>query len=392
MPEPGLFRERPPLPPAMAAGLFVLLLAGAVVGGACLVRVPETIRCPFVLAPEGGADPLRATSTGYFDRVLAEERQTVRKGQVLFVIRAREMRSWLTDLRSWSTELQSAEDDFASFDRRRALREATHRTAVDIQRAKIQQHERDLAYQRKYLATYQDVLTRYELLNKERLLASMDMLSHRAGAAKAERDVAMAQQAREIAELELKQLESEFVKQTAQEELDHQKTAVRIAGLRRQMHGNPAETVAVKAPFDGVIVVMERKAPGDAVAEGQELCRLARSDSPLVAELTPPEEGMPRLKPGQSVQLFYQAFPYQRFGTAQGTLRWLSPVAVPGEGPARFVARVALASQTMRAGEAAQPLKAGMRGEARVLAGRRTLIEYAFDPIRQLRENFAAPR
>jgi hypothetical protein len=28
-----------------------------------------------------------------------------------------------------------------------------------------------------------------------------------------------------------------------------------------------------------------------------------------------------------------------------------------------------------------------MRGQARVVVGRRTMIEYAFEPIRQLREN-----
>jgi hypothetical protein len=31
--------------------------------------------------------------------------------------------------------------------------------------------------------------------------------------------------------------------------------------------------------------------------------------------------------------------------------------------------------------------RVGMRGEARIVVGRRTLIEYAFEPIRQLREN-----
>ena len=375
----------------MVIGLFALLIAAVALAGACLVRVPETIRCPFSLVPEAGADPVRAAATGYFDVVSADERQSVRKGQVLFVIRAREMRAWLTDLRSWSTELRSAEEELAAFERRRMLRLESHRAAIEIQHARIRQLDRDLEYQKKYYATYQDVLQRYELLHREGLLPPIEVLSHRAGAAKAERDVAMTGQSREMAELEGKQLESEFEKQSAQDDLEKQKTVVRLAGLKQQMQGNPAEVVPVKAPFDGTIVAMERKAPGDAVSEGQELCRIARSDSPLVAELTPPEEGMPRLKPGQSVQLFYHAFPYQRFGTAAGTLGWLSPVTLRSGGEDRFVARVALGSQTMKAGAGLQPLKAGMRGEARVIVGRRTLIEYAFDPIRQLRENLSPP-
>jgi hypothetical protein len=37
------------------------------------------------------------------------------------------------------------------------------------------------------------------------------------------------------------------------------------------------------------------------------------------------------------------------------------------------------------------PLLAGMRGEARVVTGRRSLISFAFEPIRALEENFSSP-
>jgi hypothetical protein len=33
------------------------------------------------------------------------------------------------------------------------------------------------------------------------------------------------------------------------------------------------------------------------------------------------------------------------------------------------------------------PLRVGMRGDAHIIVGGRTLIEYAFEPIRQLRES-----
>ena len=32
-------------------------------------------------------------------------------------------------------------------------------------------------------------------------------------------------------------------------------------------------------------------------------------------------------------------------------------------------------------------MRVGMRGEARIVVGSRALIEYAFEPVRQLREN-----
>ena len=39
-----------------------------------------------------------------------------------------------------------------------------------------------------------------------------------------------------------------------------------------------------------------------------------------------------------------------------------------------------------RAGQSL-PLRVGMKGEAHIIVGGRTMIEYAFEPIRQLRES-----
>jgi hypothetical protein len=37
-----------------------------------------------------------------------------------------------------------------------------------------------------------------------------------------------------------------------------------------------------------------------------------------------------------------------------------------------------------------RPLLVGMRGNARVVVGRRSLMSFAFEPLRALRENFAS--
>jgi hypothetical protein len=54
----------------------------------------------------------------------------------------------------------------------------------------------------------------------------------------------------------------------------------------------------------------------------------------------------------------------------------------------RFVALVSLDSYEIasRAGQILA-LRVGVKGDARIIVGGRTLIEYAFEPIRQLRES-----
>ena len=99
------------------------------------------------------------------------------------------------------------------------------------------------------------------------------------------------------------------------------------------------------------------------------------------------ESGLPKLAIGQRVRFFLEAFPYQRYGAVNAKLDWISPAIVSSpEGP-RFVALASVEEGGQSKRSKALSLRVGMRGQARIVVGRRTLIEYAFDPIRQLREN-----
>jgi multidrug efflux pump subunit AcrA (membrane-fusion protein) len=100
-----------------------------------------------------------------------------------------------------------------------------------------------------------------------------------------------------------------------------------------------------------------------------------------------PETGLPKLATGQQARFFFDAFPYQRYGTVAAKLDWISPSAVSSpEGP-HFVALASLDDAAIPIRRRPLPLRVGMKGEARIVVGRRTLIEYAFEPVRQLRES-----
>ena len=66
----------------------------------------------------------------------------------------------------------------------------------------------------------------------------------------------------------------------------------------------------------------------------------------------------------------------------------ISPSAVTTTEGSRFVALGSLDSYEIssRIGQALS-LRVGMKGDAHIIVGGRTLIEYAFEPIRQLRES-----
>jgi hypothetical protein len=109
----------------------------------------------------------------------------------------------------------------------------------------------------------------------------------------------------------------------------------------------------------------------------------------LQAELTVSPAGIGHLKRGQRVRLLYDAFPYQRYGVRYGTLHSIGP-AGSGERPA-FQARADIDDVAAWVDGEVRPLRAGMGGIAKIVVGRRSLISFVLDPIRQLRENFAEP-
>jgi hypothetical protein len=73
---------------------------------------------------------------------------------------------------------------------------------------------------------------------------------------------------------------------------------------------------------------------------------------------------------------------------ARSTPSWIGSVPRPWlrKGP-RFVHLAPLETSGNPARKKPLPIKVGMRGEARIVVGRRPLIQYAFEPIRQLTEN-----
>jgi HlyD family secretion protein len=148
--------------------------------------------------------------------------------------------------------------------------------------------------------------------------------------------------------------------------------------------------LTVRSPYDGAVISVEQRTVGSVVQQGQVLCQLAQQDAQLRARLVLKESGFPKLAVAQKVRYFFEAFPYQRYGAISGKLDWISPSAVSSsEGP-HFIGLGSLEKTRIPGGTAqAMSLRVGMKGEAHIIVGGRTMIEYAFEPIRQLRENMS---
>ena len=154
------------------------------------------------------------------------------------------------------------------------------------------------------------------------------------------------------------------------------------------------ETVSspfVLAPCSGSLLRQQVKALEAFVEEGDLPYELTCPGARLQAVLTVPQSESARVRPGRGVKLLYDAFPYGRYGIRYGTVRWVSPASVDAENNPGFHAFADIEDEAIMVDGEPLPVRAGMRGTAKIVIGRRSLMSYAFEPLRQLKESFAEP-
>jgi multidrug efflux pump subunit AcrA (membrane-fusion protein) len=354
--------------------IFVTLVLVSV-----LVQIPDTVRCSFVLVPENGTDPIQSPLLAVVQAVKVTEGQEVPAGAELFVLRSEEI--W-----AWQTQLQTAEEDLRNSQKRSAKMEEFSTAQLGIKQEEIQQAERDVAFRRKHLASSQDLVNRNQKLADEKLVSEIEMIHRRLTLAESDKDLNVAERRVQQLALQRQQLETERDRQRADEQSEMEKLKLRIGALKRELENCTGDLMSVRAPYRAVVLSLTHRNGGGVVQNGGELCQLARVDEEPRARLLLQEAGVPKLTPGQPIRLFFEAFPYQRYGTITGKLDWISPAAVNSpEGP-RFTGRATLDQKSFLTRGQERPLRVGMKGEARLPVGSRTLIEHAFEPLRQLRE------
>lgn len=152
--------------------------------------------------------------------------------------------------------------------------------------------------------------------------------------------------------------------------------------------------LAITAPIDGTATAVVAEV-GQAVDSRRPLLSIVPAGSQLEAQLYAPSRAVGFVRPGAQVLMRYQAYPFQKFGHARGTVVSVARTALPaseissllppgveaqGSEPL-YLINVALDRQHIDAYGIAQPLQAGMLLEADVLQESRKLYEWVLEPL-----------
>jgi len=396
-PEPYLEPEPPHWAARGLAYLLILLFVTAIVASVT-IHIPETVSGPFVLVPIHGTDPVRSLDDGIISEVRVAEGQPVSRGSALFIIQSQRIGDRSSELGTVQAQRRGAEERLINTKRKYESEHLADQQEEKRLKGRIDYLIRMIDLKKKEQALTKEVADSYEKLYKSGISNRAEYASKQLDASKIalelqQLETELTETKNAIGKLkhesEAKLAESKSLEQIVKDELEI--AGIRTESLKKELIHSRGDEFTVSAPCSGTVLRLQIKAPGAVVQEGEALCELACSGEKLIAQMTVPQSGVAKIKQGQGVKLLYDAFPYQRYGVRFGTIRWVSPASVTEKDGAVFPIFVDLQDEMLLIKGQRRSFMPGMAGKAQVVVDRRSLISYAFAPIRQLKEMLAKP-
>lgn len=387
--------------PLRLLSLAATLAVAAVMTFLCTAEYTRKARVSGYLVPDGGvlriAPPQGAT-------VLARpvgEGQSVKAGEVLFVLALDgASQSGEGIAQSLAEREQSLAQSVGQQQRlARAQAQALELRVAGLQR-ELAQIGTEAKLEQERLALAEQAQARLEALGREQFVSSAQVQAKREellGLQAQQQALARQREGlhRELLSLQSQQRELPLRQQVQQGEIGRDLASLKALGLETEAK----RRLVLRAPSDGIVSTLQAE-PGEPVAAGAALASLLPTQTQMLAQLFAPSSAVGFVRPGQAVQLRYQAFPYQRFGQQKGQVLQVSRtplgaselarLALPAtlsQGPASeplYRITVQLERQTVEAYGQEQALAVGMQLDADVLLERRRLIEWIFEPLLSL--------
>lgn len=162
-----------------------------------------------------------------------------------------------------------------------------------------------------------------------------------------------------------------------------------LESLEKALHRN--ELAVLTAPADGIVLEVAKRSISSVVREAEQLVTIMPQDAhvEVEAQIDSSEVGLVAI--GTPARVKVDTFPYQKFGTLNGTVsvvsmdsfnRETSNGATPGKDGAYFFStHLTLGSERLRFPGTAAPLRPGMTVTAEIIIGRRSIMSYLLRPL-----------
>lgn len=270
-----------------------------------------------------------------------------------------------------SERVGNLEDQIEQLDQQRSLQQER----LDLARSRYASLE---SLREEQLMSESDYQDRYQLFLDEQ--QSLEQL---------ERSLLTEKSTLQSAKFELASLGTETAEEIDQLEAEKSRVTQQII----QFDGE--SSFSLKAPIAGTVTSLQL-APGQRVNPQQPVLAILPEGQQLEADLFIPTRAIGFLSPGLSVDIRYDAFPYQRFGTYSAEVRQVAKTVLSPDdinAPLRlqepvYRARANLEHDEILAYGRNFPLQAGMIFEAHLRLDERPLYQWLLKPLYSLKGTF----
>ena len=198
----------------------------------------------------------------------------------------------------------------------------------------------------------------------------------------------------EAAKLTQQRAETEFERQTVLQKWRsdknqqlveaRQKVADATQTLRKAR--KMSDLTELRAPVDGVILEVAQRSTGSVLREAETLITMVPDNSSLYVEANIPARDVGYVKVGQLVRIKLETYPFQRYGTIDGTLVVISPDSLPlkdkdDNSQMIYRAQVRLDDNASKLAGRAINLRPGLVASAEIKAGKRSIAAYILSPV-----------
>jgi membrane fusion protein len=383
----------------LSHSLLTLLSLGIAVGiilFLALFSYTRKIAVPGALMPTRGVIRIVPPQVGVVTERRVQEGQAVQAGDVLFVLASERLSATHGNAEQTISTLLAARRDSLVTEQAQlrmqfqARLDAGRRRVADLG-SEIRRIDDEIATQERRFGLAQTTLKRFNELAASGYVSPVQVQDKQAEALDQQQRLTELQRTRAAAARDLATAQAEVGDTQVQAVRDAEAAHRNIAAAEQDLTENEARReILVRAPQAGTVTAITGEV-GQTTSPAQILASVLPEGSELEAELYAPSRAIGFLKPGQDVLLRYQAFPYQKFGQAKGSVKEVSRTALPQNetavaGPAAYNeplyrVRVTLQRQTMLAYGQEQALRSGALLESSVVLEKRHLYEWVLEPL-----------
>jgi membrane fusion protein len=382
-----------PLSVSLLTGAAVCI-ALAVIGFAWWGAYTRKAHVVGYLEPNKGVIKVYAPQAGTLIEQHVVEGQAVQQGAVLFVVSSERSSREATETQATAIaqlrrRRESLQEELAKQGHIDRIQLATAQERVRGMDAELAHLAAELQLQEQHVASAAGTVERYRLLVAKGLAAEMQAQQKREELLDQQSRFHSLQRSRLTLEREMDTLKRERTSNDLKAKNQRAAIERNISALEQELtEYESRRQVVIVAPSAGVVTTI-LSVQGQNITPSIPLLSLMPMDAVLEAHLLIPSRSMGFIAPRQTVAVRYQAFPYQRFGSAKGRITEIAKtlitpnevtLPVPLQEPVYRVT-VALETQTVTAYGTKLPLQAGMVLDADIALDQRRIFEWVFDPL-----------